>query len=289
MLNLETGLARTKAKNLLAITLSATVLTLGVMFGVWLLSVAVKCADIDRGFGICLRADLVEQGVLDQSLLDLPRSSDSEQMLDDVYLHPLPPKYSHTHALIPFVVAENIMPEIEAIEIEKNRIYIAGKGPVGHQASLYIDDILVGSALVIAGRWLIELENRQAPMLQILRVEVRAPNAENIISSAPIVMRTYRHATLDLGNECTPISTDIVASERGAIPMLHVLPVGEAAGERYSSGQIIVREGDDIWSIANRAYSDAKRHIHIFEANENKLKNPDWLVPGQVFFLPPKA
>ncbi len=78
MLKLETGLARTKAKNLLAVTLSATVLTLGVMFGVWVFAIAIKCEDAERRLGTCMRVELVEQGLLDQRSIDLSGSSDIE-------------------------------------------------------------------------------------------------------------------------------------------------------------------------------------------------------------------
>ncbi len=78
LLKLETGLARTKAKNLLAITLSATVLTLGAMFGVWVLAIAINCEDAERRLGTCVRVELIAQGLLDQRPIDLPSSSGFE-------------------------------------------------------------------------------------------------------------------------------------------------------------------------------------------------------------------
>ena len=50
-----------------------------------------------------------------------------------------------------------------------------------------------------------------------------------------------------------------------------------------------VVSGDSLSKIAKREYGDATKWQAIFEANRDKLKDPDRIYPGQVLTLPPNA
>jgi nucleoid-associated protein YgaU len=45
--------------------------------------------------------------------------------------------------------------------------------------------------------------------------------------------------------------------------------------------------GDSLSKIAKREYGDASKWHRIFEANRDKIQNPDLIHPGQVLNLPP--
>ena len=47
--------------------------------------------------------------------------------------------------------------------------------------------------------------------------------------------------------------------------------------------------GDSLSRIAKREYGDADKWHAIFEANRDKIKDPDRIHPGQVLTLPPNA
>ncbi|CAN5254788.1 LysM peptidoglycan-binding domain-containing protein [soil metagenome] len=49
-----------------------------------------------------------------------------------------------------------------------------------------------------------------------------------------------------------------------------------------------VQAGDSLSKIAKREYGDAGKWNAIFEANRDKIKNPDLIHPGQVLNLPPQ-
>ena len=49
-----------------------------------------------------------------------------------------------------------------------------------------------------------------------------------------------------------------------------------------------VKAGDSLSKIAKREYGDAGKWNAIFEANRDKIKNPDLIHPGQVLNLPPQ-
>ena len=48
-----------------------------------------------------------------------------------------------------------------------------------------------------------------------------------------------------------------------------------------------VVSGDSLSRIAKREYGDANKWHAIYEANLDKIKNPDLIHPGQVLTIPP--
>ena len=49
---------------------------------------------------------------------------------------------------------------------------------------------------------------------------------------------------------------------------------------------VTVKAGDSLSKIAKRELGDADKWHAIFEANRDKIKNPDLIQPGQVLTLP---
>ena len=50
-----------------------------------------------------------------------------------------------------------------------------------------------------------------------------------------------------------------------------------------------VKSGDSLSKIAKHLYGDANKWHQIYEANKDKIKNPDLIHPGEVLTLPPNA
>jgi nucleoid-associated protein YgaU len=50
-----------------------------------------------------------------------------------------------------------------------------------------------------------------------------------------------------------------------------------------------VKSGDSLSKIAKHVYGDADKWHAIYEANKDKIKNPDLIHPGEVLTLPPNA
>lgn len=51
----------------------------------------------------------------------------------------------------------------------------------------------------------------------------------------------------------------------------------------------IVTRGDSLWLISRRAYGDGLSYALIYNANRDKIHNPDRIYPGQTFVVPRKA
>jgi nucleoid-associated protein YgaU len=63
----------------------------------------------------------------------------------------------------------------------------------------------------------------------------------------------------------------------------------EQAPLQESKETVIIRRGDTLWQISRRIYGAGVRYTTIYVANEDKIVNPDRILPGQVFGLPKDA
>jgi len=61
-----------------------------------------------------------------------------------------------------------------------------------------------------------------------------------------------------------------------------ILVTSILSGKEYT-----VVKGDCLWFIAERQYGDPFLWPIIYEANRDKIQNPHWIYPGQVFVIPP--
>ncbi len=53
-----------------------------------------------------------------------------------------------------------------------------------------------------------------------------------------------------------------------------------------SDGKVIVQPGNSLWRIARRAYGSGAQYTVIYEANTDRIRDPDLIYPGQVFEVP---
>ncbi|WP_299603262.1 LysM peptidoglycan-binding domain-containing protein [uncultured Tateyamaria sp.] len=62
--------------------------------------------------------------------------------------------------------------------------------------------------------------------------------------------------------------------------------LAEADGEDTPATQITVQAGNTLWAIARDRYGEGTLYVQVFEANRDRIRNPDLIFPGQVFALP---
>ncbi len=49
---------------------------------------------------------------------------------------------------------------------------------------------------------------------------------------------------------------------------------------------VTVQPGYTLWGIAQQNFGEGVLYVQVFEANKDKIKDPDLIYPGQVFTLP---
>ena len=54
-------------------------------------------------------------------------------------------------------------------------------------------------------------------------------------------------------------------------------------------GAVIIRRGDTLWRISKRVYGRGVRYSTIYLANQEQIRDPDRIWPGQVFSVPDKS
>jgi nucleoid-associated protein YgaU len=52
---------------------------------------------------------------------------------------------------------------------------------------------------------------------------------------------------------------------------------------------VIIRRGDTLWRISKRVYGRGTRYSTIYVANQDQIRDPDRIWPGQVFRVPDKS
>lgn len=53
--------------------------------------------------------------------------------------------------------------------------------------------------------------------------------------------------------------------------------------------EITVQPGHTLWAISKTRYGDGVQYVKIFNANKDRIRNPDLIYPGQIFALPDAA
>ena len=60
----------------------------------------------------------------------------------------------------------------------------------------------------------------------------------------------------------------------------------DAPAAKAALVSITVQPGFTLWGIAKAQLGDGVMYVQVFEANKDKIRDPDLIYPGQVFTLP---
>lgn len=128
-----------------------------------------------------------------------------------------------------------------------------------------------------------------------------APASEVVASSAPREITVVRSRVADetVAGEATAAASGVQPAvgpvAAADLPAIEVAPVEPSAAEariRFATAIIpeistaVVTRGDSLWRISRRVYGRGIRYTEIFSANQNQIRNPDLIYPGQLFVLP---
>lgn len=99
--------------------------------------------------------------------------------------------------------------------------------------------------------------------------ELRHPNTSEIT-------RATLSMTLTRASDAAPAVGPVSGGSKG----------DSATGGGDAPRSYTVVSGDCLWNIAQRFYGNGVLWPRIFDANRDKIKNPDLIYPGQVFTIP---
>ncbi len=140
---------------------------------------------------------------------------------------------------------------IEAVDYDAfGRFSVSGKADAGATVQLYLDNQIVGKTTAGEdGAWTLSPTARIAEGPHNLR-------ADQLGSGNNILARVENPFTLD------------------------------PAQAKLAPGDVTIIKGNSLWRIARRAYGQGELYTVIYDANRERIKDPNLIYPGQVFAMP---
>lgn len=133
----------------------------------------------------------------------------------------------------------------------QGRAVLAGTSKPKSVINIYLDNNLLGQATADpAGNWSFVPQASVSPGLHQLRVDQTEDGA-----------KVTARVELPFDQAPTTVAAD--------------------------QGKVVVQPGNSLWRLARTTYGSGLRYTVIYEANKEKISNPDLIYPGQVFQLPP--
>jgi hypothetical protein len=138
---------------------------------------------------------------------------------------------------------------------ENGTVVLSGKGLPGKTVRVYVNNRPIGSAIVDEnGNWILKPDR-------------------------PIPEGTY---TLRIDQ----VEADGKVISRVELPFQRA-PADDVKLVRMNGGlNAIVQPGNSLWRIARRVYGAGLEYTVIYQANQDQIRDPDLIYPGQIFKLP---
>lgn len=134
---------------------------------------------------------------------------------------------------------------------DKGKVAVGGKAPEGSRVQLYLDNKPVGGADPDeTGIWRVEFGENVKPKRYRMRIDQIGPEGR------------------------------VVARIESPF-----FPAGPISGLPRDA-VVFVQPGNSLWRIARRTYGGGVQYTLIYEANQDQIRDPDLIYPGQVFVLP---
>ncbi|QKC91265.1 LysM peptidoglycan-binding domain-containing protein [Mesorhizobium sp. NZP2234] len=201
---------------------------------------------------------------------------------------------------------------VEAVEIDGNKIFVAGLADPGRKVRAYANDILLGDAqtspdghfLVEAtrdipvGSYTIHVDGLDADGVKVVAraaVPFEREPGETVAAVAPAGTKPAESKPAAPAAAETPAAPAPVApaTEAPAVVAEATPPsdVPEVVSPKleHADGAVVIRRHDTLWRISRRVYGHGVRYSTIYLANQDQIRNPDRIWPGQVFKVPGKS
>ena len=136
---------------------------------------------------------------------------------------------------------------------------------------IYVDGIAVGDVESGPdGRWLLEGQRELTPGRHTVRADqVNKATGEVIVRAEVPFDQQVDVAIL------SPVITEGGGAEGAS-----------GGGTMPGPLNVIIRRGDNLWTISRRLYGKGIRYSTIYEANADQIRSPHLIYPGQIFMLP---
>ncbi len=206
---------------------------------------------------------------------------------------------------------------IEAADVENGKIFIAGTGEPLTSINIYLENELLGTAQVAEnGAFLFEGSSALKPGRYDIRADMTKGGA-SVLARAEVTLVHEPEVVADTlkaepKEEIASVETQQqLAQEEEPVALVEETKVEDEAEQTTSSttpdalekkepiqsdkkeiqtgSAVIIRRGDNLWTVARRNYGAGIRYTTIFEANRDQVRDPNRIYPGQVLKVPESA
>jgi nucleoid-associated protein YgaU len=213
---------------------------------------------------------------------------------------------------------------VEAVEIDGSKVFVAGTADPGRKVRAYADDILLGEAKTSPdGHFLIEaardipvgnhtihvdgLDDDGVKVVARAAVPFEREPGESIAAVAPSETKPAESKLAQVQGAGSQSAEAKSAAAAEAKPAASAAPAAEAPAKvaeatpsadvaetvapklEHADGSVIIRRNDTLWRISRRVYGHGTRFSTIYLANQDQIRDPDRIWPGQVFKVPGKS
>ena len=84
----------------------------------------------------------------------------------------------------------------------------------------------------------------------------------------------------------TDVGSSLKTSTKSKDKKKPVKKVTSSPSKSTAQRTYTVKKGDCLWNIAKKFYGNGSAYTKIYDANTNKIANPNLIYPGQVFVIP---
>lgn len=155
-------------------------------------------------------------------------------------------------------------------------VQLGGRGMPGAMVRIYLGSTYLAEFLVAGdGGWGGVLPDID-PGRYILR-------ADQIDDEAKV---TARFETPFQRETLTALATQSTAPAPAAAPGMAEVPRPEPGTAPVQPVTVTVQPGLTLWAIARDRFGEGMLYVQVYEANKDRIRDPDLIYPGQVFTLP---
>lgn len=183
------------------------------------------------------------------------------------------------------------------VEAEEGKLYVSGQSAPGATVRLYLNESFIapggaggdgkvsfsiGSG-VKPGDYRIRLDDVDPVSGQVRsRAEVGFNVPVQVASTQPKAPAPPQAGTF--GAPVMTTQPQISREVASTLPQAQVADAGTVVIPNINTA--IVSRGDNLWRISQRVYGKGLRYTVIYGANQEQIRNPNLIYPGQVFVLP---
>lgn len=148
---------------------------------------------------------------------------------------------------------------------DSGEVLLAGRGRAGALVRVYVDNTLKTEFLVAEnGRWGGALAAVE-PGIYTLRLDEISASGEEVLSRLETPFKREAPEVLQ------PQTQQPGQAPDQPVPLVRA---------------ITVQKGDTLWAISQERYGSGFLYVRVFQANQDAIRDPDLIYPGQVFNLP---